>query len=147
MKWVKRLTVEKLNQKLVWTWARTREREKEVDWILYIQFVGSRRRASATVCLWETRKMYAYFKWMIRNKATPLGRQLGKQMVSFVWNTKYPFFQAHTGQCWPVQVDGRDTGLIPELGRSLGGGCGNPLQYSCLEYPMDEGAWQAAVHR
>ena len=34
----------------------------------------------------------------------------------------------------------RDTGSIPGLGRSLGGGHGNPLQYSCLESPMDRGA-------
>ena len=34
-----------------------------------------------------------------------------------------------------------DTGLIPGPGRSLGGGHGNPLQYSCLESPMDRGAW------
>ena len=39
-----------------------------------------------------------------------------------------------------------DTGLIPELGRSPGGGRGNPLQYSCLGNPMDRGAWQATVH-
>ena len=39
-----------------------------------------------------------------------------------------------------------DLGLIPGLGRSSGGGHGNPLQYSCLENPMDRGAWQAAVH-
>ena len=37
-------------------------------------------------------------------------------------------------------------GLIPGPGRSLGGGCGNPFQYSCLENPMDGGAWQAPVH-
>ena len=36
--------------------------------------------------------------------------------------------------------DVRDTGSIPESGRSLGGGHGNPLQYSCLENPMDRGA-------
>ena len=34
-----------------------------------------------------------------------------------------------------------DVSLIPELGRSPGGGNGNPLQYSCLENPMDGGAW------
>ena len=34
-----------------------------------------------------------------------------------------------------------DSGSIPGLGRSLGGGNGNPLQYSCLENPMDGGAW------
>ena len=37
--------------------------------------------------------------------------------------------------------------LIPELGRYPGGGHSNPLQYSCLENPMDKGAWQATVHR
>ena len=43
--------------------------------------------------------------------------------------------------------DLRDTGWIPGLARSLGGGHGNPLQYSCLESPMDRGTWQAVVHR
>ena len=38
-------------------------------------------------------------------------------------------------------------GLIPELGRSPGGGHGNPLWYSCLENPMDRGAWWSTVHR
>ena len=42
--------------------------------------------------------------------------------------------------------DIRDTSLIPGLGRSPGGGNNNPLQYSCLENPMDKGAWQATVH-
>ena len=39
-----------------------------------------------------------------------------------------------------------DTSSIPGSGRSPGGGHGNPLQYSCLENPMDKGAWQATVH-
>ena len=39
-----------------------------------------------------------------------------------------------------------DLGSIPGLGRSPGGGNGNPLLYSCLENPMDRGAWRAAVH-
>ena len=38
-----------------------------------------------------------------------------------------------------------DTGLIPGLGRSPGEGNGNPLQYSCLENPVDRGVWQATV--
>ena len=42
--------------------------------------------------------------------------------------------------------DARDAGLISGLGKSPGGGNGNPLQYSCLENPMDRGAWQATVH-
>ena len=43
--------------------------------------------------------------------------------------------------------DLRDISLITGLGRSPGGGLGNPLQYSCLKNPMDRGAWQAMVHR
>ena len=41
---------------------------------------------------------------------------------------------------------GRDEGSVPRLGRSLGEGNGNPLQYSCLENPMDRGAWWPTVH-
>ena len=40
-----------------------------------------------------------------------------------------------------------DLGLIPGSGRSPGEGNGNPLQYFCLENPMDRGAWWATVHR
>ena len=39
-----------------------------------------------------------------------------------------------------------DTGLIPGSRRSPGEGHGDPLQYSCLENPMDRGAWRAIVH-
>ena len=40
-----------------------------------------------------------------------------------------------------------DSGSIPRLGRSPGGGHGNPLRYSCLENPTGRGAWWATVHR
>ena len=43
--------------------------------------------------------------------------------------------------------DARDMGSIPGSGRSPGGGRGNPLQYSCLENPVDRGAWWAPVHK
>ena len=39
-----------------------------------------------------------------------------------------------------------DLGSIPGWGRSPGEGNSNPLRYSCLEYPMDKGAWQTTVH-
>ena len=48
----------------------------------------------------------------------------------------------------PASVgDISDMGLIPGLGRSSGGRLGNPLQYSCLENPMNRGAWWAMNHR
>ena len=42
--------------------------------------------------------------------------------------------------------DKRDVDSIPELGRSPGEGYGNPLQYFCLENPVDKEAWGATVH-
>ena len=42
--------------------------------------------------------------------------------------------------------DAGGTGSIPGSGRSPGGRNDNPLQYSCLENPMDRGAWRATVH-
>ena len=42
--------------------------------------------------------------------------------------------------------DSRDVGLIPGSGMSLGGGNGDPLQYSCLKNSMDREAWWATVH-
>ena len=68
------------------------------------------------------------------------------------------FWQVST-QKWAFQValvvknpavnagDIRDKDSIPGLGRSLKGGRGNPLQYSCLENPMDRGAWRPTAHR
>ena len=43
-------------------------------------------------------------------------------------------------------ANGGDEGSTPGLGRSPGEGNGNPLQYNCLENPMDRGAWRATVH-
>ena len=42
--------------------------------------------------------------------------------------------------------DARDRSLFPKSGRSPGDGNGNPVQYPCLENPMDRGAWWATVH-
>ena len=59
----------------------------------------------------------------------------------------------HLTLSFPSGTDGKesacnvgDLGLIHGLGRSPGGEHGNPLQYSCLEIPLDRGAWQATVH-
>ena len=48
-------------------------------------------------------------------------------------------------QCSGKFCNSRDTGSVPESGTSPGGGHGNPLQCSCLENPVDRGAWRAAV--
>ena len=56
-------------------------------------------------------------------------------------------FPSGAGNSLPANAgDLRDVSSIPGMGRSPGGGHSNPLQYSCLENPMDRGAWQATVH-
>ena len=72
---------------------------------------------------------------------------MGSQRVRHSWATF-----THCGASQVVLVvknlpaNSGDTGWIPGLGISLGGGHGNPIQYSCLENPMDRGAWWATVH-
>ena len=52
-----------------------------------------------------------------------------------------------SGKNPPVSAGGtKDTGLIPESGKSPGEGHGNPFYYPCLENPMDRGGWCATVH-
>lgn len=108
MKWVKRLVVENAAAKISVSLSLSlslslsqskRKREIEVDQILYMAICGPQREGLCLCSAFEKLGKGAYFKWMIRNKAFPLGRQLGKQMASFVWNTKYAFFQVHTAQC------------------------------------------------
>ena len=64
---------------------------------------------------------------------TESGEDWGSQVVPVIKNPP------------AIAGDKRDTGLIPGLGRSPEGGCGNPLQYSCLENPMDRGDWRATT--
>ena len=78
-----------------------------------------------------------------------------KLMIWYRNKTNFPFSSL---SFWVSQVvlviknlpanagDARDAGSILGLGRSRGGGHGNPLQYSCLENPMHRGAWWATVH-
>ena len=90
--------------------------------------------AGLNLILWETAKL---FSWVVILFCILLGSDWASQVALVVKNT-----HASAGNI-------RDMGSIPGLGRSPegGGGHGNPLQYSCLEHPMDTGAWQASVHR
>ena len=65
----------------------------------------------------------------------------------------FQYFITNKYEGFPGDSDGKesaynvgDLGLIPASGRSSGEGNGNPLQYSCLENPMDGGAWRTRVH-
>ena len=65
--------------------------------------------------------------------------------LSHIYTYIYVGFPGGSGVKNPT-ANARDTSLIHELGRSPGGGNVNPLQYPCLENPMDRGAWQATVY-
>ena len=65
-----------------------------------------------------------------------------------LWNLLYTRCRVLVVKNLPANAgDKRDAGLIPGWGRSPGGGHSNPLRSSCLENPMDRGAWRAMVHR
>ena len=76
------------------------------------------------------------------------GNVTEKHLVGRKWQQ---FFRQGDGfpggsDCKESACNVGDLGLIPELGRSPGEESGNPLQYSCLENPMNRGAWRATVH-
>ena len=68
-------------------------------------------------------------------------QSMGSQRVGHDWATELNWTELN--QCRKL----KDSNFIPGLGRCLGEGHGNPLEYSCLENPMDREAWQAMVHR
>ena len=78
------------------------------------------------------------------NRAPPLGLQgefLGSRLLM-----GFPGMALVVKNPPASAGDTRDVGSIPGLGRSPGGEHSNPLQYSCLENPMDRRAWRARVH-
>ena len=97
-------------------------------------------------------------KWKVKVKSLSRAR-----LLATPWTAAYQappsmgFSRQEYGSGSPVPLvvknptanagDTRDLGLIPGWRRSPGGGHGNPLQDSCLENPMDRGAWWATVHR
>ena len=66
--------------------------------------------------------------------------------ASILWCSAFFMGVPHSSVGKESACSAGDLGLIPVSGRSPGEGNGNPLQYSCLENPMDRGAWQAIVH-
>ena len=67
-------------------------------------------------------------------------------LVSSRLSNRFPLWLSGKESAFNAGAEG-DAGSVPELGRSPGGGHGNPLQCSCLENPKDRGAWRATVQR
>ena len=81
------------------------------------------------------------------NSTIPLWVSIPDALDSVVYTLQYLVSRVFPGGSVVknLPANAGDLGLIPRLGRSPRGGNGNPLQYSCLENPMDRGAWRAAV--
>ena len=103
--------------------------------------------------MWNSHK-YTYIPSLLSLPSISLPLTLSVQFSpSVVFDSATPWIAARQPSLgFPGGSDGkasvcnaRDPGLIPGLGRSPGEGNGSPLQYSCLENPMDSGAWLAAV--
>ena len=94
-------------------------------------------------------------KWIILYKYDQnlLKKQQNKILKNFRWNRKKDVIQVF--QIWTASKvnnkSSKSRDFLPNffalLGQRSGEGSGNPLQYSCLENPMDRGAWRATVHR
>ena len=79
------------------------------------------------------------FKGLLRVFSNTTVQKINSSALSFLYRCTNTFYQRIKRV--------RHAGLIPGLGRSLGGGNSYPLQYSCLENPMDRKAWWDLVHR
>ena len=89
-----------------------------------------------------------YDGWLNENPALPMGGQCSEcHYILFIETEENIHYMDFSGGASGNVGDMRDVAVVPVLRRSPGGGHGNPLQYSCLENPMDGGAWQATVHR
>ena len=85
--------------------------------------------------------------WVWKKRAVPGNRRAGSPVRAHPVREREGDSPGFPGSAVVENLqESQETQEIPGLGRSPGGGNGNPLQYSCLENPMDTGAWQAAVH-
>ena len=102
---------------------------------------------------WSTRYVML---WAQRSKSSELGGYCLRWSMAILDPTHWPLWPSCFRASQVVLVvknppanagDVRDTSSIPGLGRSPRGGQGHPLQYPCLEDPMDRGTWWTTVHR
>ena len=104
------------------------------SWIIFVQ----------NVHFWSRWHLYSYFSCFLDIHQDKPQRSLisitiyNRRVSQVALVVKHP--PANAG-------DIRNMGSIPGSGKTPRGGHGNPLQYSCLENPMDRGTWQAVVHR
>ena len=117
-----------LHDLLTWSWARYVHWNKQVPWLRVEALSHIHGEPPAPSPSASTLQIFrGCYVLVVKSK---INHHLGSPGGAVVKN--------------PL-VSAGDTGLFPGSGRSPGGGNGNPLQYSCLENPMDRGAWWATV--
>ena len=114
-----------------WCLAWTIQATQLFQWLHLARKISSLKRGHGCISCGHCLLWGIFFSFLI---GTLLCHKWASQVVLVVKNPL-----ANAG-------DIRDASFTPGLGRSPGEGHGNPLQYSCLENPMDRGAWQATVH-
>ena len=105
--------------------------------------------------IWGSLMPYALIKSHIMVQAKPVGKRkylfrdiyynLSQLPHSWCFNAGWFFIWTGGSGVKNLPANAGEASSIPGSGRSPGGGHGNPFQYSCLESPMDRGAWQALV--
>ena len=91
------------------------------------------------ITTWVVSKKLCLSLWSLRGGA-------GKTAIYAIWDSLWLFGTPCGSDGKESACNAGDPGLIPGSGRSPGEGDGYPLQFSCLENPMDRGAWWATVH-
>ena len=140
------------------THRKTTKRDKiqNEEWgiMIHFRFQQSRRLGRLRICFQKSYQ-FVLSKWAGSLERATDGSKEARMYTEGDWLerrwTRWGIALCREGV--PGGSDGkeltcnaRDLGLIPGSGRSPGGGNGNPLQYFCLENPMDRGAWQSTVH-
>ena len=130
-----------------WRWARHNDTEPIQDYLLPPSFLPSQK---------ETQKFSVAGQQYLEGMCIRNGRDynLIKHINSIIYVCVCAYVCIHTHMGFPggsgrkeSAYNEGDLGLIPRWGRYPGEGNGYPVQYSCLENPMDRGAWWATVHR
>ena len=109
-------------------------------------------RSSTEICK-SQKEPNKLWSWIIQKKWSEEKKKKNQQTVSTVdwikqnlWSRDRSFKRPHSSAGRESACKAGDPGSIPGLGGSPGEGNGNPLQYSCLQNPMDKGVSQATVH-
>ena len=115
-----------------------------IAWPNYLRWQAEIHRKTLKFCAWEGRVSHTH-QWLLRGRRKGEGGEGWEESLRGLQPPRSHFPHSSVGK--ESTCNAGDLGSIPGLGRSPREGNGNPLHYSCLENPVDRGAWWATVHR